>query len=403
MEKKKISYWWVDGHVNPEDHYIYHWLCERYDVVLDELNPDFLFYDVFGNEHLNYKNCVKIFLPTEDEIPDFNQCDYGTGFVDMTYRDRYFYHNLFLSDITEKFQERSIVTDDFINRNFCNFIYSNASFGEGALLRQELCKRLMKYKRVDCPGAVLNNMDRNVINDVYIGDWRRSKREFQRQYKFTIACENDATDGWTTEKMPDAMRAFSVPIYYGNSDVNRDFNPKAFINIAYYGFDLDKVVERIIYLDTHDDEYLAMLKEKPLQDNFRYYDENKYKEWIYHIVDKGNTPFNKDPRNIIADKEMTASWRVSYRQRMGWKDTSLVGKLRDIIQTNHTLLEQIENNRISSEQTETQRLFFHDYLKRKYCFRLQRYRFLSHFTFGAMKKKYKAKYKKLKNKIKNGG
>lgn len=51
MAKKKISYWYVDGHANPEDYYVYHWLRERYDVVLDELSPDFLFYDIFGDRH----------------------------------------------------------------------------------------------------------------------------------------------------------------------------------------------------------------------------------------------------------------------------------------------------------------------------------------------------------------
>lgn len=389
MAKKKISYWYVDGHANPEDYYVYHWLRERYDVVLDELSPDFLFYDIFGDRHRHYPDSVKIFLPTEDEIPNFNQCDYATGFVDLSYLDRYFYHNFVLDGITPDFQDRSAVTDDFVNRKFCNFIYSNSTAGEGALLRQELCLRLMRYKRVDCPGIVLNNMDRSVINDIYVGDWVKSKIEFQKQYKFTFACENDSTDGWTTEKMPNAFQAYSVPIYYGNPNVGRDFNPKAFINLADFDFDLDKVIDRIVYLDTHNDEYLAMLREKPLRDNFRYYNENKYKEWIFHIIEKGRKPFNKDPRGLIADKTMTASWSEWYRERQGIKDTSLAGKLRDIIQTAN----------ISQKNFD---LFFRDYLKRKYRFRLWRYRFLSRFTFFSMKKKYKAKYKNLKHKIENG-
>ncbi|MBR1945953.1 MAG: hypothetical protein IJ846_06670 [Alphaproteobacteria bacterium] len=386
MEKKKISYWYVDGHANPEDFFVYHWLKERYDVALDEINPDFLFYDVFGDKYLRYKDSVRIFLPTEDEIPNFNRCDYGTGFVNLTYRDRYFFHNFGLDYITPAFQDRSAVTDDFVNRKFCNFIYSNAVCGEGALLRQELCKRLMKYKRVDCPGAVLNNMDRGVINDVYIGDWVTSKIQFQRQYNFTIACENDATDGWTTEKMPDAMRAYSLPIYYGNPDVTRDFNPKAFVNVADYDFDLDKVVERIIYLDTHDDEYLTMLREKPLQDDFRYFDENKFKEWVFHIIEKGRKPFNKDPRGLIEDKKMMADTSIWYRGVQGIKDTSLVGQLRDIIQAAHAFVEKDEVR----------------YLRKKYCLRLLRYQLLKHITFGAMKKKYTEKYKKLKSRIKSG-
>lgn len=392
MEKKKISYWYVDGHANPEDYYIYHWLRERFNVVLDELDPDLLFYDVFGDKYLRYKDSVRIFMPTENEIPNFNRCDYATGFASLSYGERYFYHNFGLDNIREDFQDRSAVTDDFANRKFCNFIFSNGLYGEGTQLRQELCKRLMKYKRVDCPGKVMNNMDRSVINDVYVGDWRASKINFQRQYKFTIACENEATDGWTTEKMPDAMRAYSLPIYYGNWNVTRDFNPKAFVNVADFDFDLDKVVERIIYLDTHDDEYLAMLREKPLQDDFRYYDEKKFKEWIFHIAEKGRQPFNKDPRNLQY-KPTWAGASTWYRGIQGIKDTSLVGQLRDIIQAAY----------LSAEKDDAREMFFRDYLKKKYRFRLLRYWLLKHITFGAMKKKYKEKYKKLKTKIQNGG
>ena len=384
--KKKISFWYTDTLTNPEDSYIYHWLTERYDVVLDEISPDFLFYDVFGENHLNYRDSVKIFLPGEDEIPNFNQCDYATGFVDLSYQDRYFYHNHALDKITPNFQDRSSITGDLVKRKFCNFIYSNRSSGEGAILRQELCKLLMKYKRVDCPGRVLNNMDRTVINDVYIGDWEKSKINFQKQYKFSFACENDATDGWTTEKMPDAFQAFSIPIYYGNPNIVRDFNPKAFINVADYDFDLNKVVERIIYLDTHDDEYLKMLKEPPLQKNFRYYDVNKYKEWIYHIIEKGRRPFNKDPRNLTSKDSWgkTIEW---YREKVGMKDTSLVGKLRDIIFAADVSQKKLD-------------LFLEDYLRKKYRFRFIKYWLFKNLTFGRIKGKYKRKYAELENKVK---
>ena len=182
------------------------------------------------------------------------------------------------------------------------------------------------------------------------------------------------------------MRAYSLPIYYGNPDVTRDFNPKAFVNVADYDFDLDKVVERIIYLDTHDDEYLAMLREKPLQDDFRYFDKNKFKEWIFHIIEKGRKPFNKDPRGLIEDKKTMADTSIGYRSLQGIKDTSLVGQLRDIIQATHVFVEKDEVR----------------YLRKKYRFRLLRYRLFKHITFGAMKKKYTEKYKKLKNRIKSG-
>ena len=102
----------------------------------------------------------------------------------------------------------------------------------------------------------------------------------------TIAFENDATDGWVTEKMPDAIRAYSIPIYYGDPGINNDFNEKAFINLADYDYDLDKLVQRVIELDNNDEEYLAMLREQPLSTKFQFDGNERFKNWIYSIIEK---------------------------------------------------------------------------------------------------------------------
>ena len=380
--KKKITIYFTDVLQLTENTEIYKWLTERYTVIIDPINPEFLFYDVFGDDYKKFHGCVKVFLPTEDEIPNFNECDYAAGFAHMTYGERYFRRSFILEELTPNIQDRSIVTKNLLNRKFCNFIYSNPCYGEGALLRQEFCKKLMGYKHVDCPGRILNNMDRSVIDEIYTNDWRGSKRKFQSEYKFTIAFENGATDGWITEKMPDAMLAFSVPIYYGDPNVNEDFNPKSFINVADYNFDLDKVVDCIIKLDNDDEAYMSMLKQSPMSPYFQFNRKEQFKEWIFSIVEKGSVPFNKDPRNISRNKRWLRAIKNEYRKEHNIRNDAIFGINED------TFSDDLQ-------------IFLTDYKAHKYRFKKWRYKILSKISFGKTRKKYTEKYKCLKKSLKN--
>lgn len=281
---------------NKDNNYYINMLKQRYEVELSE-KPDFLIYSCFGIEHLKYDNCVKIFFTDENFLPDFNECDYASGFDYMQFGDRYFRKNYIVPNrhITNRFE----VNEEYFNRNFCNFIYSNTTSGEGALLRQEFCKKLMEYKHVDCPGKVLNNMSAEDL-EPRNGDWNKSKREFLKKYKFTIAFENSSSNGYTTEKMLDPLYSFSIPIYWGNPFVTKDFNPKAFINCNDYDNDFDAVIKRIKELDNDPDKYLAMLRENPMQPDFDFDQKKKYEQWVFNIIEKGNKPFNKDPHRKSA-------------------------------------------------------------------------------------------------------
>ncbi len=63
-------------------------LEKHFSVSMDS-NPDYLFYSVYGNSHLKYKNCVKILFTGENLVPDFNLCDYALGFHYLEFGDRY--------------------------------------------------------------------------------------------------------------------------------------------------------------------------------------------------------------------------------------------------------------------------------------------------------------------------
>lgn len=314
MSKKTLKIKFVDmpSEFNIQDNFILDILRERYEVEFSD-QPDFLFYSVFGIQYLAYSDCVRIFLDGEPVLPNFNDCDYAIGYVYMTLGDRYLRAAGVLassvgSELPREIQDRSAVTPDMANRRFCNFIYSNDNKGDGAQLRIDFCKKLMEYKHIDCPGRVLNNMSSSELAKRYEGfdeggnpivtgnNWQDSKQDFQRKYKFTIAFENLRIPGMTTEKLINPFFAYSVPIYWGNPDAVKEYNPKAFINCADYGDDFDAIVERVKELDRDNAQYLEMLRQPPLQPDYDFRQRDKLKEFLYMIMERGNKPV----RNPIA-------------------------------------------------------------------------------------------------------
>lgn len=267
-------------------------LKKHYRVELSE-KPDFLFYSVFGSDFRNYKNCVKVFITGENVSPNFNECDYGIGFDPLDFGERYLRYYYAWNALTPDMLHRENLSSALSQRKFCNFVYSNSSHGEGPAIRQDFCRRLMEYKHVDCPGKVLHNLDDAI--EPRDGDWEKGKLDFIQNYKFTIAFENSRTAGYTTEKLVQPFVARSVPIYWGNPEVVKDFNPKAFINCNDYGNDFDKVIERIIELDNDDEKYMEMLRQPVVQPDYDFNLLQKYEDFLVHIIEKGNQPFVKDP------------------------------------------------------------------------------------------------------------
>lgn len=230
-------------------------LRKSYDIEISE-NPDFLIYSVYGDNHLKYNDCVKILFTGENCVPDFNLCDYAMGFHYIDFGDRYlrfplyvyyqWYHEKALQiHLTQHLNNEEL--KNLANRKFCNFIYSNNINSDP--IRDLFYQKLSKYKRVDSGGKHLNNIGYSVFNKIY----------FIKDYKFTIAFENSSTPGYTTEKILEPILVNSIPIYYGNPIIQFDFNPDSFI--IHKTKDLiDYTIEKVIYFDKNDDEYIKLLK-----------------------------------------------------------------------------------------------------------------------------------------------
>ena len=293
MKRIKINF---TGYVGNDSCIVFNILKKHYEIEISE-TPDFVFHYCFNKNPPEYDNCVKIFHIGEPFHPNFNECDYAIGIDYMDFGDRYIRIPFGYGQLTPSLQNRSRFADNLSNRKFCNFIYNNASIGEGALLRQEFCKKLSQYKHIDCPGPVLNNMT-DAIESRFSGNWIQGKLEFLKDYKFTIAFENTLIPGYTTEKLIHPLISNSIPIYYGNPLVVKEFNTKAFVNCNDYDNDLDLVVQKVIELDKDENEYMEMLQQPPMRGDYRFDNEHKLETFLVNIIERGNKPYNKDPLNI---------------------------------------------------------------------------------------------------------
>lgn len=272
MNKIRINFTDFWKGFNPEKSIFYKILEKKYTVKLSE-NPDYLFFSCYGYDHLKY-DCVKIFYTGENIVPDFNFCDFAIGFHYFNFGNRYRRIPLFSSRESYKGLLNKNVSNKkkLLNRKFCNFLYSNKNNAHP--VRKKFFETISSYKQVDSGGRYLNNLGYMVDN----------KNSFLSEYKFTIAFENSEGEGYTTEKLVDPMSVNSIPVYWGNPKVGRDFNTSSFIRLEDASEkEIDSAIEKIISLDRNDDDYLKMLHQPWLFPKQYINAEEIFEEFLTHI------------------------------------------------------------------------------------------------------------------------
>lgn len=92
------------------------------------------------------------------------------------------------------------------------------------------------------------------------------------------------TLGYCTEKIIDAFKTRTIPIYYGDKNIEKEFNKDAFINCNKK--DIDKVIEKIKEIDNDDELYLKMINEKIfLQENYIENTKKEFESFLINIID----------------------------------------------------------------------------------------------------------------------
>lgn len=278
MKKIRITYvdFWTNFDKNEND--FTKFLRKHFDVEIDDKNPEYVFFSVFGYKHLDYKNAIKIFFTGECASPNFFECDYAIGFDDIHFHDRYLRYPLY-----KMFKYRKDLLNlkniDHSNKRdkFCCFVCSNKT---GMKERTEMFELLSKYKQVDSGGRYLNN----------IGGPVADKDAFQRDYKFALCFENCCCEDYTTEKIVQAFASGCIPIYYGNPSITKEFKKGSFINCHDFA-SLEEAVEYVKKVDNDDTLYQSIIAKMEFDDSL--FDEKPFEDFMLNIF---NQPLEKAKR-----------------------------------------------------------------------------------------------------------
>jgi hypothetical protein len=195
----------------------------------DGKNADIILASSFGNARYYNTNSstIKIFYTGENERPDFVFADYALSFDYDDYSGRnfrlphwYLYVNWWNEPnfpharISVEQLKRKWNVDEVYNRQqFCSIIIGNPVRN-----RIEVAQKLSEYIPVHAFGRAFGKY------------YDACKVKLLEKYRWNICFENSIYPGYITEKLLEAKVAGCIPIYYGDSSVNNDFNSNGFIN-----------------------------------------------------------------------------------------------------------------------------------------------------------------------------
>jgi hypothetical protein len=209
-------------------------LKTKYNVVVDQNNPDVLFHSIFNKMRNTpgYK-CKKVLILAENWRPSMFGSDYSISFdprSETNWRLPLWQVYWILWPELKDQLFNKINHDSF--ERFCSFTVSNPS----NFIRNGHFDKLSSYKRVHSYGKVKTN-DMGLIKATEGKYWRDAKKQFfiDHPHKFMMTYENTSYPYYCTEKLMDGFLAGSVPLYWGDPKVVEDWNLDSFLNIPKLG------------------------------------------------------------------------------------------------------------------------------------------------------------------------
>lgn len=208
-------------------------------ITLENRTPDLIFFGPFGNSWRNYPDIPKVHFTGENtpRVEDHDvKLNLGFQHFDMISKNYLRFPlwfteiNWFGADVDRLVNPKPIPLElctrtnesSFNERSkFCSFIVSNPRNA----LRNQSFHWLNSYKPVCSAGALYNTVGSDIFAGQGGGGGEIKKTQFMMNYKFALAYENNSARGYTTEKYLHAKAAGTVPIYWGDPEFQRDFNP----------------------------------------------------------------------------------------------------------------------------------------------------------------------------------
>jgi hypothetical protein len=268
-------------------------LSKHYEVIRDDDNPEYLIFGDFGDRHWSYnpKQVRKIYYTGENRRPNYWTYDFAITF-DHVNSPNHFRLPLYIIDMWSMVKIDKVLDrfDYLCNRkidveeemrlktDFCSFVVSNPNYQP----RNHFFEMLSRYKKVDSGGKYQNNIGRELPSDDI-----RNKLEFLRSRKFNICFENGVYPGYVTEKIVNAFAANTIPIYFGDPLITREFNPKAFVHIPLHPNGFNHYMDMVISLDQNDELYKQKLSEpvfhNDIPNDTMYVSSNFVNWWIRNV------------------------------------------------------------------------------------------------------------------------
>ena len=238
----------------------------KVNVVEDK--PNLVIFGPFGDNHRKYDGIPKIFFSGENtphiEGPEIvASVGHSLEQTSKTLRMPLWILevNWFNADPTQIRNPKPIPYDictkpqvSYLSKKteFAAYIVSNPKNEH----RNAAFTEISQYKKVDSAGGHLNNMGFKLEGGLGGGGGEMAKHEFLQKYKFNVCFENASAPGYITEKYLHAKAAGCIPIYWGDPQLSRDFNPDGGINT--HGKTWAEIRDIIKDVDTNTMKYLQM-------------------------------------------------------------------------------------------------------------------------------------------------
>lgn len=212
----------------PEDFWLCIFIQIRYKSLISAKNK-LLIASVFGSRQhiIKSQSKTKVFFTCEnaDRFPDYKDhllknVDLSLGFEYFTH-ERYERFPLWILYVISPFNNTQVdirktlsaITKETrnnyrANKKFCSLVCSH----DGNGLRTAIINKLETIDRVDCGGRFMQN------TDALKTEFKDDKIAFLSNYKFNICPENSNKSGYVTEKLFEAFKAGSIPIYWGSDN-----------------------------------------------------------------------------------------------------------------------------------------------------------------------------------------
>jgi hypothetical protein len=280
------------GGINKENNWLSRILQKHFRIVISD-KPDLLIFQEGG--HLNrLYNCRKLFISGESNLPDWSRTDYALTchYLNDPRQLRYPYYvwgsEATANDLVKSEEETTRILKQ--KKKFCSALISNCN-PRRTKKRIEFFKKLHARKKLESGGRYMNNIGGQlpIANGV--------KLAFYKPCKFHFCYENKEVDGYTTEKIVDAMFARCVPIYWGNPRINEEFNTKSMLCRYDYPDD-ETFIDEIIEVDCNNDLYQKIVEQPYFNQNTpnEFFSETRLINFINTILDDRSKPVSQKRR-----------------------------------------------------------------------------------------------------------